>query len=138
MLIRAYYRLTTPITSRLGRNLSVPERRLREASTAIPIPRPSRQHEAFMIDSSPSSRCSLDTGRNMPIWSFRLRALKQQIWYVLKLLWPARATTVLLTLVVIMQVYERGVASISPSVDLWTNYCSFKAETSHDADVIRE
>ncbi|PWY93462.1 dead box ATP-dependent rna helicase [Aspergillus sclerotioniger CBS 115572] len=35
-------------------------------------------------------------------------------------------------------VYERGIASISPSVDLWTNYCSFKAETSHDADVIRE
>ncbi|KAJ5610720.1 hypothetical protein N7510_007439 [Penicillium lagena] len=35
-------------------------------------------------------------------------------------------------------VYERGVASISPSVDLWTNYCSFKAETSHDADIIRE
>ena len=37
-----------------------------------------------------------------------------------------------------LQVYERGVASISPSVDLWTNYCTFKAETSHDADVIRE
>lgn len=36
------------------------------------------------------------------------------------------------------QVYERGVASISPSVDLWTNYCSFKAETSHDPDIIRE
>ncbi|KAJ5163332.1 RNA-processing protein HAT helix [Penicillium coprophilum] len=35
-------------------------------------------------------------------------------------------------------VYERGIASISPSVDLWTNYCSFKAETSHDADIIRE
>ncbi|KAJ5294237.1 hypothetical protein PENANT_c028G02015 [Penicillium antarcticum] len=35
-------------------------------------------------------------------------------------------------------VYERGIASISPSVDLWTNFCSFKAETSHDADVIRE
>ncbi|PLB39846.1 dead box ATP-dependent rna helicase [Aspergillus candidus] len=35
-------------------------------------------------------------------------------------------------------VYERGVASISPSVDLWTNYCTFKAETSHDPDVIRE
>ncbi|KAL4893851.1 dead box ATP-dependent rna helicase [Aspergillus ambiguus] len=35
-------------------------------------------------------------------------------------------------------VYERGVASISPSVDLWTNYCTFKAETSHDADIIRE
>ncbi|KAF7133582.1 hypothetical protein CNMCM5793_004711 [Aspergillus hiratsukae] len=35
-------------------------------------------------------------------------------------------------------VYERGVASISSSVDLWTNYCSFKAETSHDADIIRE
>ncbi|OJJ44519.1 hypothetical protein ASPZODRAFT_153456 [Penicilliopsis zonata CBS 506.65] len=35
-------------------------------------------------------------------------------------------------------IYERGVASISPSVDLWTNYCSFKAETSHDADIIRE
>ncbi|CEJ55614.1 Putative Pre-mRNA-processing factor 39 [Penicillium brasilianum] len=35
-------------------------------------------------------------------------------------------------------VYERGVASISPSVDLWTNYCSFKAETSHDAEIIRD
>jgi pre-mRNA-processing factor 39 len=36
------------------------------------------------------------------------------------------------------QVYERGVASITNSVDLWTNYCSFKVETSHDPDVIRE
>ncbi|KAL6230344.1 hypothetical protein BDW75DRAFT_234472 [Aspergillus navahoensis] len=35
-------------------------------------------------------------------------------------------------------VYERGVASISSSVDLWTNYCTFKAETSHDTDIIRE
>ncbi|KAJ5994388.1 mRNA splicing protein (Prp39) [Penicillium sp. IBT 35674x] len=35
-------------------------------------------------------------------------------------------------------VYERGIASISPSVDLWTNYCGFKAETSHDADIIRD
>ncbi|KAL3473543.1 hypothetical protein BJX99DRAFT_248851 [Aspergillus californicus] len=35
-------------------------------------------------------------------------------------------------------VYERGIASISCSVDLWTNYCSFKAETSHDTDIIRE
>ncbi|KAL1989168.1 hypothetical protein VTN96DRAFT_3715 [Rasamsonia emersonii] len=35
-------------------------------------------------------------------------------------------------------VYERGVASISTSVDLWTNYCSFKLETNHDSDVIRE
>ncbi|KAL1959709.1 hypothetical protein VTO42DRAFT_1295 [Malbranchea cinnamomea] len=35
-------------------------------------------------------------------------------------------------------VYERGVASICNSVDLWTNYCSFKVETSHDSDIIRE
>ncbi|TAQ88412.1 hypothetical protein B7494_g3277 [Chlorociboria aeruginascens] len=35
-------------------------------------------------------------------------------------------------------VYERGVASIATSVDLWTEYCSFKVETSHDPDVIRE
>ncbi|KAI1614254.1 hypothetical protein EDD36DRAFT_464101 [Exophiala viscosa] len=35
-------------------------------------------------------------------------------------------------------VYERGIASVANSVDLWTNYCSFKTETSHDADVIRE
>ncbi|KAL8723703.1 MAG: hypothetical protein Q9181_007216 [Wetmoreana brouardii] len=35
-------------------------------------------------------------------------------------------------------VYERGVASITNSVDLWTNYCSFKVETSHDPDLIRE
>lgn len=36
------------------------------------------------------------------------------------------------------QVYERGVASVGLSVDLWANYCAFKVETSHDADVIRE
>ncbi|KAK3715741.1 hypothetical protein LTR37_006966 [Vermiconidia calcicola] len=35
-------------------------------------------------------------------------------------------------------VYERGVASVGISVDLWANYCAFKVETSHDADVIRE
>ncbi|KAK3677723.1 hypothetical protein LTR78_002573 [Recurvomyces mirabilis] len=35
-------------------------------------------------------------------------------------------------------IYERGVASISISVDLWTNYCNFKTETSHDIDIIRE
>ncbi|KAF8533919.1 hypothetical protein BDD12DRAFT_758524 [Trichophaea hybrida] len=35
-------------------------------------------------------------------------------------------------------VYERGIASIGISVDLWTNYCSFKVETSHDPDIIRE
>jgi pre-mRNA-processing factor 39 len=36
------------------------------------------------------------------------------------------------------QVYERGIASINISVDLWTNYCAFKVETSHDPDIIRE
>ncbi|CCJ30227.1 unnamed protein product [Pneumocystis jirovecii] len=35
-------------------------------------------------------------------------------------------------------VYERGVAGISNSVDLWTNYCGFKMETSHDAEETRE
>ncbi|TVY20883.1 Pre-mRNA-processing factor 39 [Lachnellula arida] len=35
-------------------------------------------------------------------------------------------------------VFERGIASITTSVDLWTDYCSFKVETSHDPDVIRE
>lgn len=35
-------------------------------------------------------------------------------------------------------IYERGVSSITNSVDLWTNYCSFKTETSHEPDVTRE
>lgn len=35
-------------------------------------------------------------------------------------------------------VYERGVSCITPSVDLWANYCTFKMDTSHDNDVIRE
>jgi pre-mRNA-processing factor 39 len=35
-------------------------------------------------------------------------------------------------------VYERGVASITNSVDLWTEYCSFKMETTHDPQVVRE
>jgi len=37
-----------------------------------------------------------------------------------------------------LQVYERGVASIPTSVDLWASYAGFKLETSHDPDVIRE
>lgn len=36
------------------------------------------------------------------------------------------------------KVFERGVASITNSVDLWTDYCSFKVETSHVPDVTRE
>lgn len=36
------------------------------------------------------------------------------------------------------QVYERGVASIGISVDLWANYCGFKVDTCHDGDIIRE
>lgn len=35
-------------------------------------------------------------------------------------------------------VYERGVASIGVSVDLWTQYCGFKVETNHESDLIRE
>lgn len=35
-------------------------------------------------------------------------------------------------------VYERGVASIASSVDLWANYGGFKVETNHDPDVTRE
>ncbi|KAK4542116.1 hypothetical protein LTR36_007147 [Oleoguttula mirabilis] len=35
-------------------------------------------------------------------------------------------------------VYERGIASIGISVDLWANYCGFKLETTHDIDVIRD
>ena len=50
-----------------------------------------------------------------------------------------RKTTRLSAVVLIVsQIYERGVASITNSVDLWTNYCAFKTETSHDADIIRE
>ena len=37
-----------------------------------------------------------------------------------------------------IQVYERGIASIGTSVDLWTNYCGFKTETNHDTDAIEE
>ncbi|POS76082.1 mRNA splicing protein [Diaporthe helianthi] len=35
-------------------------------------------------------------------------------------------------------VYERGCASITNSVDLWTEYCSFKMETTHVAHLVRE
>ena len=76
------HRPMTPITSRPGKNWFVPERRLREASTAIPTPRRSQQRETSLIDSWPSSRCFLDTGRNMPIWNSPSRGLKQQTWWV--------------------------------------------------------
>ncbi|KAF2810475.1 uncharacterized protein BDZ99DRAFT_476635 [Mytilinidion resinicola] len=35
-------------------------------------------------------------------------------------------------------VYERGVASITNSVDLWMNYCAFKVDTCHNTEEIRE
>jgi pre-mRNA-processing factor 39 len=35
-------------------------------------------------------------------------------------------------------VYERGTASITNSVDLWTDYCAFKMETTHNPDLVRE
>ncbi|EPX71602.1 U1 snRNP-associated protein Usp105 [Schizosaccharomyces octosporus yFS286] len=36
------------------------------------------------------------------------------------------------------KVYERGIAGIPYSVDLWANYCSFKMETNHDPNEVRE
>ena len=36
------------------------------------------------------------------------------------------------------EIYERGVASVPNSVDLWSNYCTFKMETNHEPQVIRE
>lgn len=35
-------------------------------------------------------------------------------------------------------IYEMGVTSCHASVDLWTNYCAFKMDTSHDPDEVRE
>ncbi|KAH4908302.1 hypothetical protein HBI80_055800 [Parastagonospora nodorum] len=35
-------------------------------------------------------------------------------------------------------VYERGVSCVTTSVDLWANYCTFKMDTSHDPDIIRD
>ncbi|KAG6041287.1 hypothetical protein E4U41_005115 [Claviceps citrina] len=35
-------------------------------------------------------------------------------------------------------VYERGCANITNSVDLWTEYCSFRMETTHDPQIVRE
>jgi len=35
-------------------------------------------------------------------------------------------------------VYERGIASIPNSVDLWTHYCTFKMTTNHNNDITRE
>ncbi|OAA42980.1 mRNA splicing protein (Prp39) [Beauveria brongniartii RCEF 3172] len=35
-------------------------------------------------------------------------------------------------------VYEKGCASITNSVDLWTDYCSFTMETTHNPHLVRE
>jgi pre-mRNA-processing factor 39 len=35
-------------------------------------------------------------------------------------------------------VYERGVCAVTTSVDLWANYCTFKMDTCHDNDIIRD
>ena len=43
-----------------------------------------------------------------------------------------------LTDMTLLQIYERGCASITNSVDLWTEYCSFKMETTHTPHLVRE
>ncbi|KAH8675999.1 pre-mRNA-processing factor 39 [Xylariales sp. PMI_506] len=35
-------------------------------------------------------------------------------------------------------IYERGCASVTNCVDLWTSYCSFKMETTHTPHLVRE
>lgn len=35
-------------------------------------------------------------------------------------------------------IYERGCASITNSVDLWTQFCTFKLETTHEPQPVRE
>ncbi|PHH87869.1 hypothetical protein CDD83_8296 [Cordyceps sp. RAO-2017] len=34
-------------------------------------------------------------------------------------------------------VYERGCSCVTHSVDLWTEYCRFKMDTTHDPDIVR-
>lgn len=36
-----------------------------------------------------------------------------------------------------LKVYERGCSCVTHSVDLWTEYCRFKMDTTHDPDVVR-
>ena len=39
----------------------------------------------------------------------------------------------------IFKIYERGIAAIPASVDMWNSYCEFKALTTvTDPDLIRE
>ena len=72
----------------------------------------------------------------MPTWSSISRVRNQQKWYE-KTQAPARAI-LLGRANVGPQVYERGIANITHSVDLWTEYCSFKMETTHDPHLVRE
>jgi pre-mRNA-processing factor 39 len=34
-------------------------------------------------------------------------------------------------------VYERGVAAVPYSVDLWSHYCAFAIQQRHDGDTVR-
>ena len=72
----------------------------------------------------------------MRILNFLSPAQRLRKWYVLSVTFGKHLPIVLLTSGT--QVYERGVASIGTSADLWTNYCGFKVETNHDSDAIRE
>ena len=120
-------------TLRIGRNLSEQLNLSKAVSPEIPVPSPSLRQEIFTIGSWPSFLCCLDTGRNMPTLSSPSREQRQLRWHV-----GSRDDLSDPVADGIIQVYERGVASVTNSVDLWTNYCAFKVDTTHDPDVIRE
>lgn len=57
--------------SRIGRSLSVPQKGWKVALIATQVHSLLSLPETYTTDSSPSFRCSLVIGRNMPTWSFR-------------------------------------------------------------------
>lgn len=127
------HRRPTPTTSKPGRSLSGFVRRRRAASIATPVPKPWLRYEMSTTDFSSSFLCSLATGKSTPTWSSIFPARSRPKWSVppaARYRWKPRLTNV--------QIYERGCASITNCVDLWTSYCSFKMETTHTPHIVRE
>lgn len=75
----------------------------------------------------------------MPTWSLISPVPNLPKWCVIFLA-NGRTTEIETSLIAdpVLQVYEKGCASITNSVDLWTDYCSFTMETTHDPHLVRE
>ena len=118
-----------------GMRSCVPPKHKRVAWVAILVLKLSRPCATSTNACSTTFHFSTASGKSTPTSSSLLVGLRRPKWWVPHAIIDDTHTCKPL---ISVQVYERSVANIPNSVDVWSLYCTFKIETNHDADSIRQ